>query len=175
MSIRTFQHHSPQISESAYIDPDAIIIGKVSIGAESSVWPNAVIRGDVNHIHIGKGSNIQDGSVLHCTHDGPYTPGGTPLMIGDNNTIGHLCMLHAATIENNCLIGMNTTILDRALIKSHTLIGAGSLVPPGKQLESGYLWLGNPIKKIRLLTKDELDNLEYSAKHYIKLRSRYME
>lgn len=163
----------PVIDSSAYIDEAATIIGKVSIGANSSVWPNAVIRGDVNEIQIGKNTNIQDGSILHCTHDGPYTPGGKPLIIGDNNTIGHLVMLHAATIRDYCLIGMNATLLDGCIIESQTFIGAGSLVPPGKHLESGYLWLGQPVKKIRKLTPDELDNLEYSAKHYAYLADSY--
>lgn len=173
MSIRNFQEYTPKIEETAYIDEASTIIGKVCIGANSSVWPNAVIRGDVNEIHIGCNTNIQDGSILHCTHDGPYTPGGSPLLIGDNNTIGHLCMLHAATIKDFCLIGMSTTILDGAVIESHTLIGAGSLIPPGKHLDGGHLWLGNPVKKIRQLTQDELDNLAYSATHYIKLAHQY--
>lgn len=173
MTIRTYQNHTPCIAATAYVDPAATVIGQVSIGSGSSIWPNAVIRGDVNTVEIGKNTNIQDGSILHCTHDGPYTPGGKPLIIGDNNTIGHLVMLHAATIKNYCLIGMNSTLLDGCLIESHTLIGAGSLVPPGKHLESGYLWLGHPVKKIRPLTQDELDNLAYSAKHYVRLAESY--
>ena len=173
MTVRTYQHFSPKIHASAYIDDAATIIGKVFIGSSSSVWPNAVIRGDVNEIHIGSATNIQDGSILHCTHDGPYTTGGKPLIIGDNNTIGHLCMLHAATIKDFCLIGMSAIILDGAIIDSYNLIAAGSLVPPGKHLEGGYLWLGNPVKKIRKLTQDELDNLSYSAQHYVKLHKSY--
>lgn len=173
MPLRIYQNFSPKIHSSAYIDDAATIIGKVFIDANSSVWPNAVLRGDVNEIHVGCGTNIQDGSILHCTHDGPYTPGGRPLLIGDHNTIGHLCMLHAATINDYCLIGMSTIILDGAIIDNYTLIGAGSLVPPGKHLEGGYLWLGNPVKKIRKLTQDELDNLSYSAQHYVKLHQSY--
>lgn len=173
MTLRTFKQYKPQIDASAYIDEAATIIGNVSIGKDSSIWPNVVIRGDVNKIKIGANTNIQDGSILHCTHDGPYTKGGQPLIVGDNNTIGHMVMLHAATIEDYCLIGMNAILLDKCHIESHTIIAAGSLVPQGKRLESGYLWLGQPVKKIRKLSPQELDNLQYSAKFYVNLAKEY--
>tara|TARA_B110000879_G_C11065392_1_gene468432 strand:+ start:366 stop:899 length:534 start_codon:yes stop_codon:yes gene_type:complete len=174
MSIRAYKSHAPTIAGSAYVDETATIIGYVTIGEKSSIWPNTVIRGDVNTISIGESTNIQDGSILHCTHDGPYTPGGKPLVIGNFNTIGHLVMLHAATIEDYCLIGMNATLLDGCHIESHTFIAAGSLVPPGKRLESGYLWMGQPVKKVRRLTTDELEHLTYSANHYANLAKSYI-
>ncbi len=173
MTIRNYKEYKPQIAESAYIDEAATVIGKVKIGSHSSVWPNVVIRGDVNNITIGENTNIQDGSILHCTHDGPYTPGGQPLIIGNNNTIGHMGMLHGAIIDDNCLIGMNAVLLDGCHIESSTMIAAGSLVPQGKHLESGYLWLGQPVRKVRKLNQDELNNLKYSAEHYVKLAKSY--
>ena len=175
MSIRTYLNYQPNIDDSCYIDEAATIIGQVTIGKHCSIWPQAVIRGDVNHIKIGDYTNIQDGSILHCTHDGPYTKGGQQLIIGKYNTIGHLAMLHAAQIEDYCLIGMNTILLDKCQIGSHTLIAAGSLVPQNKILEPGYLWLGNPVKKIRKLSQMELDNIEYSAHNYAELAQNYLK
>ena len=173
MTIRSYLNHYPRIAETAHIDPAATIIGRVSIGENSSIWPNVVIRGDVNHISIGDYTNIQDGSILHCTHDGPYTPGGQALTIGSHVTIGHLAMLHAATIEDYCLIGMNAILLDKSHIEPYTLIAAGTLVPQGKRLEPGYLWMGQPAKRIRALNADERNNIEYSASHYHKLAQNY--
>lgn len=170
MTIKSFNGHSPTIDPSAYIDDMAYVSGQTTIGSNSSVWPMAVIRGDVNTIHIGQITNIQDGAVLHVTHDGPYTPvGGLPLVIGDEVTVGHKAVLHACTIGNRCLIGMNATVLDGATINDKTIIGAGSLIPPGKVLESGFLWMGSPAKKIRPLTEKEIDSLSYSAQNYARL------
>ena len=172
-SIRSFEHHMPLIDDSAYIDPYSQVIGQVEIAKDSSVWPGAVVRGDVNHITIGEATNIQDNSMLHVTHDGPYTPGGRPLIIGEGNTIGHQVCLHACTIENFCLVGIGSLILDDVTIESYTMVGAGSLVAPGKHLEGGYLWLGRPAKRVRKLTKQECAQLEYSAQHYVRLKERY--
>jgi carbonic anhydrase/acetyltransferase-like protein (isoleucine patch superfamily) len=173
VSIESFNGVKPQLGNGVYIHPMATVVGNVCIGNDSSVWPNCAIRGDVNSISIGQNTNVQDNSVLHCTHDGPYTPGGIPLVIGDNVTIGHKACLHACTIGDHCLIGISAIILDGARIEPYTLIGAGSLVPPGKELDGGYLWLGNPIKKIRPLTKKERAHIDYSAKHYVRLKNQY--
>jgi carbonic anhydrase/acetyltransferase-like protein (isoleucine patch superfamily) len=173
MNIRSFENNLPQIDRTAYIDAASTVIGNVKIGSNSSIWPNTVIRGDVNTITIGSNTNIQDGSILHCTHDGPYTSGGQGLVIGNNITVGHMVMLHAATIDDYCLIGMNAVLLDKCHIESYTLIAAGSLVPQGKRLESGFLWMGQPVKKIRHLNQDERDNIAYSAEHYVKLSKKY--
>ena len=136
-NIRSFEASHPEIADDVWIDPTAVVIGDVSIASQSSVWPMCVVRGDVNHIHIGQRSNIQDGSVLHVSHDSYYLPGGAPLVIGDGVTVGHKVMLHGCTIGNGCLIGMGTTILDGAVLEPSLMIGAGSLVPQGKRLEGG--------------------------------------
>lgn len=173
-AIRPFQHNYPTLGKQVYIDPAASVIGQVTLGDDVSVWPMAVIRGDVNTIVIGKGSNIQDGAILHVTHDGPYTPGGQPLILGEGITIGHQVALHACTIGDYCLIGIGVIVLDKVIIEDHVMVGAGSLVPPGRRLKSGYLYLGNPAKEVRPLTKDELANLEYSSRHYIHLKNQYL-
>lgn len=173
MSIRSFQGIQPIIAETAYIDESAVVIGKVSIGEHSSIWPMAVVRGDVNNITIGAYTNIQDGSILHVTHDGKYTPGGYKLTIGDYITVGHKAILHACTVGNYCLIGMASTIMDGAVLEDKVILAAGSLVPSGKRLEGGNLWMGSPAKKIRPLTEQELASLEYSAMHYAKLKEQH--
>lgn len=175
LNIRAFNQETPSIGSKVYVDPFASVIGKVSLGDDVSVWPMAVIRGDVNIITIGNKSNIQDGSILHVTHDGPYTPGGHPLTIGEGVTVGHQVTLHACSIGNYCLIGIGSIILDKAIIEDNVMIGAGSLVPPGKHLESGYLYIGRPAKKIRKLTPEELGNLEYSSEHYVHLKNEYLK
>lgn len=175
MSVRSFQGITPAIASSAYIDEDCVIIGDVTIGADCSIWPTVVIRGDVHKITIGSRTNIQDGSVLHVTADNQYNPGGHPLTLGDGVTIGHKAILHACTVEDFALIGMNATILDGAIVKAKALVGAGSVVSPGKVIEGGYLWLGTPAKKVRELTEKELAYLEFSAQHYVDLKNKYMK
>ena len=175
MSIRSYQGIQPTIAEDAYIDPQACVIGKVTIGSESSVWPMAVVRGDVHEISIGKQTSIQDGSVLHVTHDGPYTPGGSALIIGDQVTVGHNVTLHACTIHNRVLVGMGAVILDKAVINSDIIIGAGTIVTPNTELESGYLYIGSPAKKLRRLSDSEMEFLTYSANNYVKLQQSYSE
>lgn len=173
--IRNYLHYNPQIAASAYIDGSAVIIGRVTIGENSSVWCNAVARGDVADIIIGNSSNIQDLTMLHVTHENPGRSAETPLIIGDFVTIGHHCCLHACTLKNNILVGMSTTILDNVVIEDNVMIGAGSLVPPGKHLESGYLYLGNPVKQVRKLTADEIKFLHYSATHYVQVANEHKQ
>ncbi len=174
MTLRDFEHHSPDIHPSVYIDDSAVVIGQVSIGEASSVWPLTVIRGDIQRIRIGQRTNIQDGSVLHVTHGSEFSldPEGYPLTIGDDVTIGHKAVLHACTIKNRCLIGMGAIVLDGAIVDSEVIVGAGSTVPPEKVLESGYLWLGSPVKRVRELSEKERQFLQYSAKHYTELAKR---
>jgi carbonic anhydrase/acetyltransferase-like protein (isoleucine patch superfamily) len=174
MNIRPYQNVLPRIDASAYIDPAAHVIGDVEIGADASFWPCAVARGDVHHIRIGARSNIQDGAVLHVTHDGPYSPGGFPLLIGADVTVGHGAILHACTIEDACLIGMHATVLDGALVRRHSMVGAGALVAPGKIVGEGELWLGNPARMMRRLSDEEIERLYYSARQYVKLKDRYV-
>jgi len=170
MTIRKFQDKTPIIDDSAYIDDTALVIGDVEIGANSSVWPMTVIRGDVHSIRIGERTNIQDASVCHVTHDGDFSPGGFPLTVGNNVTVGHRVLLHACTVGDDCLIGMAATIMDGAVIEDNVIVGAGSLVPTGKRLESGYLYVGSPVKRVRELNDKELAFLKYSAEHYSKLK-----
>ncbi len=171
--IRAFQGITPAIAASTYVDEMAVVIGNVSIGEDSSIWPMTVIRGDVNTIIIGDRTSIQDGSVLHVNHDAHYNPGGDPLRIGSNVTVGHKVMLHGCTIQDRCLIGMSSTILDKVVVESNTIIGAGSLVSPGKILKSGYLYVGSPARQVRKLTDDELAYLDYAADYYAKLKSKH--
>ena len=171
--IRSFLHWTPDISSTAFIDKQSTVIGRVSVGAHSSIWPQAVVRGDIQRIEIGERSNVQDGSVLHVTHDSEYTPGGTPLLIGNDVTIGHNATLHACTIGDGCLIGMGCIVLDGAVLEPGVLLGAGALVPPGKRLEGGFLWVGSPAVKKRALSEKEKVFLLYSASHYVKLAGQH--
>lgn len=168
-------HHgiAPNIPASAYIHPSAQIIGEVTLGENASVWCGAVIRGDVNSIAIGAGSNIQDLSVLHVSHKSVNDPNGAPIIIGENVTVGHSVILHGCTIGDECLIGMGSIIMDKAVLEPRVLLGAGSLVPEGKTLQSGYLYLGRPAKQLRLLSEQELAYFNYSAAQYIALARSY--
>jgi carbonic anhydrase/acetyltransferase-like protein (isoleucine patch superfamily) len=173
MTVRKFNNTLPQIAETAYVDPTAVVIGDVHLAAEVSVWPLAVIRGDVNHIRIGEKSNIQDGCILHVSHKTADDPKGGPLLIGKGVTVGHGVILHACVIGDFCLVGMGSTILDKAIMEPYSLLAAGSVLPSGKIIKTGELWLGNPAKKIKDLSQSQIDSLEYSAHHYVKLKNMY--
>ncbi len=175
MNIRPFDGILPTLGQRVYVDPAACVIGDVVLGDDVSVWPGTVIRGDVNYIRIGARSNIQDGTIVHVSHDGPYgNPGGFATIIGADVTIGHGAIVHACIIEDACLIGMGSTILDGAIIRKHGFVGAGALIPPGKTVESGELWLGNPAKCVRKLSARDIEQLYYSAQHYVRLKDRYL-
>lgn len=165
---------APQLGQRVYIDPSARIMGDVALGDDASVWPGTVIRGDVNRIVIGPGTNVQDLSVLHVSHKSSWDPGGSPLTIGNNVTIGHKVILHGCTIGDECLIGMGAIVMDKVIIQPRVLLGAGSLVLEGRVLESGYLYLGSPARRVRALTAQELGHFLYSAQHYIRLKNNYM-
>ena len=167
-SLRSYKNIQPQIGQRVYIDSSSVIVGDIRIGQDSSIWPLVAARGDVNHIHIGERTNIQDGSVLHVTHKNEKNPEGFPLIIGDDVTIGHKVMLHGCTIRNRVLVGMGAIVLDGALIEADVMIGAGSLVPPGKKLESGFLYVGSPVKQARPITEEELAYLLISARNYVQ-------
>ena len=173
MNLRPYTGITPIIGERVYIDPAAVVIGRVTLAEDVSLWPCVVARGDVNTIHVGARSNIQDLTMLHVTHDGPYSPGGLPLVIGADVTVGHKCLLHACTVGDRCLIGMGSIVMDGAVVEDDVLLGAGSLVSPGKRLESGHLYRGSPAQKIRPLTAEEREMLRYSAAHYVRLKDRY--
>ena len=175
MNIRSHAGQYPRIAAGVYIDPASIVIGDVEIGAGSSVWPMTVIRGDIHRIRIGERTSVQDGSVLHVTHAGPYNPDGFPLIIGDDVTIGHKVMLHGCTIGSRILIGMAAVIMDGVVVNDDVIVGAGTLVPPGKNLESGYLYMGNPVRQVRPLTDKELKYFHYTAKRYADLAAEYLK
>ena len=174
MSIRTFENSAPQIAASAYVDETALVIGAVKIDEDVSLWPRVVVRGDVNSIEIGARTNIQDGTILHVSHDSEFAPGGFALSIGADITVGHQAILHGCTIEDRCLVGMAATVMDGAILRAGTILGAGSLVPPGRELEGGFLWVGSPARKVRPLSKEEEAFLDYSAKHYVELKNRHL-
>ncbi len=171
--IRSFRNATPQIATSAYVDESSVVIGDVEIGEHSSVWPLTAIRGDINRIRIGDYSNVQDGSVLHVTHRGEFSPDGAELVIGDQVTVGHKVLLHGCRIGNQVLVGMGAIVMDNVVVEDRVMIGSGSLVSPGKLLESGYLYLGNPARQKRALTEREIEYFEYVASHYAKLKEDY--
>lgn len=173
-NIQSFNDHYPQLAAGVYVHQTASIIGDVCIGENSSVWPSAVIRGDVNFIHIGKNTNIQDLSMLHVNHKSSSDPAGSPLIIGDNVTIGHTVILHGCTIEDECLIGMGSIVMDKVIVQKHVLLAAGSLVPEGKVLESGYLYMGRPAKKVRALSHEEVLDFKRSVENYVQLKDAYL-
>jgi len=175
MNIRPFENILPTLGQRVYVDPAATVIGNVVLGDDVSIWPGTVVRGDVNYIRIGARTNIQDGSIVHVTHDGPYgKPGGFATVIGDDVTIGHGAIVHACVIEDACLIGMGSIVLDGAVVKKHGFVGAGAVVSPGKTVGSGELWLGNPARCVRKLSDKEIEQLYYSAQHYLRLKEKYL-
>lgn len=172
-SPRAFAGIVATLGARVYVDPAASVIGDVHLGDDVSIWPGTVLRGDVNHIRVGARTNIQDGSVVHVAHAGPYGP-GYPCLIGADVTIGHAAVVHACTIGDHCLIGMHATVMDGAVVHRHAIIGAGSLVAPGKVVGEGELWLGNPARCVRRLSDAEIEQLHYSADHYVRLKDRYL-
>lgn len=173
-AIRSFQGQRPQLGARVMVDEAAVVIGDVVLGDDSSVWPCVVIRGDMHKIRIGARTSVQDGSVLHITHASDYNPAGHPLIIGDEVTVGHSVCLHGCTIGNRVLIGIGSTILDGAVVEDEVVIGAGSLVPPGKRLESGFMYMGTPVKQIRPLKDSEKRFFAYSANNYVNLKNQYL-
>ncbi len=172
--IRSFQGIKPTLGARVFVDPLALVLGDVSLSDDVSIWPFAALRGDVNRMRIGARSNVQDNAVLHVTHDGPYTPGGVELRIGEDVTVGHGVILHACEIGNRVLVGMGAIVLDKAVIEDDVLLAAGSLVPPGKRLKSGWLYRGSPAAPVRELTQAERDNFTYSTHHYARLKDRHL-
>ncbi len=176
MPIRTYQGQKPRLGQRVYVDVGAHLIGDVELGDDVSLWPGTVVRGDVNYIRIGARTNVQDGSIIHVSHDGPFTrPGGYPTIIGSDVTIGHGAIVHACVIEDGCLIGMGATVLDGATIRKNGFVGAGAVIAPGKTVGERELWLGNPAKLVRVLSDRDVESLYYSATHYVKLKDRYLE
>lgn len=171
---RAYKGIFPSLGKDVYIDESAVILGEIDLADDVSIWPLVAARGDVNKITIGARTNIQDGTVLHVTRKTPKLPGGFPLSIGEDVTIGHKCMLHGCTLGDRILVGMGAIIMDGATVQNDVFIGAGTLVPPNKTLESGYLYVGNPAKQARPLKDSERDFLQQSAKNYVVLKDEYL-
>jgi carbonic anhydrase/acetyltransferase-like protein (isoleucine patch superfamily) len=165
--IRTYRGRKPMIAESAYVDAAAVVIGDVTIGEHSSIWPGTVVRGDVHWIRIGARTNIQDGSVLHVMRD------EFPLSIGDGVTVGHGCVLHGCTIESRVLVGMGSIILNGAKIGAGTIIAAGTLVPEGTVVPPGSLFMGHPGKFRRALTDADQKSIDEYAARYVEYKETY--
>jgi carbonic anhydrase/acetyltransferase-like protein (isoleucine patch superfamily) len=152
----------PQIDPTAYVSPHAIVFGDVRLAAHASVWPTAVLRGDINFIEIGEGSNIQDGSIVHLAED-------LPVRVGKLVTVGHRAVLHACDVEDECLIGMGATILDGAVIGKGSIIGSHALVTKGTRIPPGSMVMGMPAKVVRPLTPEEIAGIRIWADHYVDL------
>ena len=156
----------PQVDPSAYVARGAILVGDVRLGPKSSVWHNCVLRGDINSIEIGEGSNVQDGTMVHLADN-------FGVKVGKYVTIGHAAMIHACTIGDECLIGMGSLVMDRAVLEPRVLLGAGGLVPEGRVLRSGWLYLGRPAQPLRPLTPEELAHFARQAENYVRLAAEY--
>jgi carbonic anhydrase/acetyltransferase-like protein (isoleucine patch superfamily) len=174
-NLRPYQGITPTLGQRVYIDEASVLVGDITLGDDASIWPLVAARGDVNRIVIGQRSNIQDGSVLHVTRCSANNPEGFPLLIGDDVTVGHKAMLHGCTIGNRVLVGMGAIILDNVVVEDDVIIGAGSVVPPGKHLQAGYLYMGNPARQARPLTEQELKFLPASADNYVRLKQEYLQ
>lgn len=171
--IRTHHGVTPRIADGVFIAETAVLIGDVEIAEEASVWYGAVLRGDVNRIRIGRGTNVQDGTVIHVNHDRDGS-GGDPTTIGAHVTIGHLALLHACTVGDNAFVGMRAVLLDHVVVEPGAMVAAGAVVTPGKVVRSGQLWAGTPAKHFRDLTPEEIEGFAYSARHYAELAQSYI-
>lgn len=173
--IMNFKHYKPKIAKKVFVAPSADLIGRVTIGKDSSIWFGVIIRADVNAVEIGKRTSIQDGSMIHVTHyKAADKNGGHKTIVGDDVTVGHKVVLHGCTIEDACLIGMSATILDGAVIGKESIVGAGALVTGGKVFPPRSLILGSPAKVVRELTDDEVASLYASAKRYVSFKDEYL-
>jgi carbonic anhydrase/acetyltransferase-like protein (isoleucine patch superfamily) len=174
-SIRPFGAHTPVLGGQVFVDPTAVVLGDVTLGDDVSVWPQVAIRGDMHEIRIGARTSVQDGSVLHITHAGPYNSDGWPLHIGSDVTIGHNATLHGCTIGDRVLVGMGATVMDGVVVEHDVVIAAGALVTPGKKLRTGYLYAGSPAREMRALSDKEMDYFRYSADNYVKLKNQHIQ
>lgn len=165
--ILPFEKTIPTIANDAFIAPNATVIGDVVIGAESGIWFNCLLRGDVNEIRIGERTNIQDGSIVHVSGQGQGS------YIGNDITIGHMALIHACTLEDGCFIGMNATVMDDCIVESGAMVAAGALVPPGKRVLAGQVWGGTPARYLRDIRESDLQMISYTVPHYVKLAHRY--
>ncbi|SFC16472.1 Carbonic anhydrase or acetyltransferase, isoleucine patch superfamily [Marinospirillum celere] len=174
MTIRSYQGSAPKLGERVFIDPTAVVLGDVELGDDVSVWPMVVIRGDMHRIRIGRGTSVQDGSVLHITHASDFNPGGYPLIIGEEVTIGHKAVLHGCTLGNRILVGMGAIVMDGVTVEDEVIIAAGALVTPGKTLKSGYMYAGSPARQVRALSEKEQRFFSYTAGNYMRLKDKHL-
>ncbi|GED23742.1 gamma carbonic anhydrase family protein [Halomonas halmophila] len=174
VTLRAWKGMTPHLGERVYIDPQCMVLGDVDLGDDSSVWPMAVVRGDMHRIRIGARTSVQDGSVLHITHASDFNPDGFPLTIGNEVTIGHKAILHGCTLGDRILVGMGAIVMDGAVVEDEVIIAAGAVVPPGKQLAGGHVYAGNPAKALRPLKDKERAFFAYTAGNYVKLKDEYL-
>ncbi|MBU2115702.1 MAG: gamma carbonic anhydrase family protein [Gammaproteobacteria bacterium] len=174
MTIRAYKGITPKLATGVYVDESSVLVGDIELAEDVSIWPLVAARGDVNFIRIGARTNIQDGSVLHLSRPSKGKPEGSPLVIGEDVTIGHKVMLHGCTLGNRILVGMGAIVMDDVVVEDEVIIGAGSLVPPGKRLQSGYLYVGSPVKQARPLNEAEKAFLAESAANYVQLKNEYL-
>jgi carbonic anhydrase/acetyltransferase-like protein (isoleucine patch superfamily) len=176
-TILPFDGMTPRVAADAFVAETATLIGDVEVGAGSSIWYGCVLRADLNSIRVGRNTNIQDGTIVHCNHDpdGDYreTGGGMPTHIGGDVTIGHLALIHACTLEDESFVGMRAVVMDLAVVESRAMLAAGALLTPGKRVPSGQLWAGSPARYVRDLKPGELDEMAYLTRHYVKLGAAY--
>nr|WP_163501207.1 gamma carbonic anhydrase family protein [Halomonas socia] len=173
-ALRPFQGRTPRLGERVYLDPLSLVLGDVMLGDDCSVWPMAVVRGDMHRIRIGARSSVQDGCVLHITHASDFNPSGHPLTIGDDVTIGHKAILHGCSLGSRILVGMGAIVMDGAVVEDEVIIAAGAVVTPGKRLTSGHVYAGNPAKPLRALKESERAFFTYTASNYVKLKDQYL-
>lgn len=167
--IKPFKNLKPRIGERVFVAEDAVIIGDVTIGDDSSIWFGTILRGDVNYIKIGKCTSIQDGTVIHVTNR------TDPTVVGDYVTVGHAVKLHGCTVKDNCLVGIGAIVLDGAVVSENSIVAAGALVPPRKIFPAGSLIMGFPAKVVRQLTEEEIAGLKEHAERYVNYKNEYLK
>ncbi len=162
-----FEGHHPKVHADAFVHAAAVVIGEVEVGAHSSVWPTAVLRGDDGPIRIGARTSIQDGTVVHNTE------GLSTTTVGDRVTVGHRAVLHGCTIADDCIIGMGCIILDNAVVETGCIVGAGAVIPPGKRVRAGTVVVGNPMRVLRASTSEDREFIEFSWRAYVERVAQY--
>jgi carbonic anhydrase/acetyltransferase-like protein (isoleucine patch superfamily) len=170
-----FEGRTPVVDPSVFVAPGARLIGDIEIGAQSSIWYNCVLRGDVGRIRIGQRTNIQDGTVIHVDSPRPGNLDGLPTIIGDDVLIGHMVMLHGSILHDRAFVGLGSIVMDGCTIESDGMLAAGAMLTPGKVIGAGELWMGRPAKKLRDMSADEIASNRLGAAHYVEMARRHRE